>query len=952
MAFHNASLTVEDRKAVEKAYLDGHITIICCTSTLAVGVNLPCYLVVLKGTQGYGDAGLQEYSSLEIMQMLGRAGRPGLESEACALILCPKERAQKYEKMVAGEEVLESSLHLNLVEHLNAEIGLGTITDLNSAKSWLKSTFLNVRLQQNPQYYNAESDNRYTNPEEVLAAWCEKDLALLEESDLVRNNGTLRCTEYGEAMARYCVKLESMQAFMALSAHAKLSEVLDTLCQAHEFQEFRWKAGEKTIYKEINQSNEVRYPIKGSVEHLQQKVSILIQAKLGAVPLGKDNKNKNKLNGAQIRQLQIDTSCVLSHAKRLIRCMVDILIHKGDSVATRSALELRRSLAAGSWDDTVLQLKQISGLGDVSVRKLAAANIKNIDALFNTEPGRVEVILSKHPPYGHELLKKLAEFPMLHVSAQAIDKKRQDQKGVEVKLKCQVGFVNTVRPTSFNKKPFNVLFLCETSYGELVHFQRFWPTKLREPAIILLTAMVVQADSKIRCHVMCDDVAGTHRFAEVSVDCPASWFQRKRTILDPTSYRTTLLTEPSAQGENFDLEGVDDSDLLEAAERVKTAEEVVDINDVEAGPVQKDKVDRGTKRLASAGKNQESRWREPKQLPNGNWTCQHDCAVNSKQCKHPCCLNGVKRKPTASSAKRQKQSASSGATSTASRTEKEKMAGCKPGRNDGPLDRMLAKSKTFSADVTQSVKPAETIASSSSKPDRNVRAHDTAKGAAPQSSNNGFTSSFDLSGLSSDTIDFENCGWESINRIAAQHDDVPTTFASAIRNQEVPGFFDTFTTSFDQHNNPQVLPSQAIPQARPPQGDQAMFMSADSSPRVIDDKPWVADNPDSDFSFDEPGLESTMSTYQCSHSSDSAKDSAFISEASRTSNTSTISKGEDAPDQLQSDIIPDETPAEREHRLYIEDQKRRWAEIPCNEVVNYENFGSFIQIVDDTDAEN
>ena len=51
------------------------ISVICCTSTLAVGVNLPCHLVIVKNTVTYTDNGMKEYADLEMMQMLGRAGR-------------------------------------------------------------------------------------------------------------------------------------------------------------------------------------------------------------------------------------------------------------------------------------------------------------------------------------------------------------------------------------------------------------------------------------------------------------------------------------------------------------------------------------------------------------------------------------------------------------------------------------------------------------------------------------------------------------------------------------------------------------------------------------------------------------------------------------------------------------------------------------------------------------
>ena len=87
VAYHHAGISNEDRAAVEKAYLDGDVNVICCTSTLAVGVNLPCHLVIIKNTMVYGQTGASEYSDLEVMQMLGRAGRPQFDKSAVAVIL-------------------------------------------------------------------------------------------------------------------------------------------------------------------------------------------------------------------------------------------------------------------------------------------------------------------------------------------------------------------------------------------------------------------------------------------------------------------------------------------------------------------------------------------------------------------------------------------------------------------------------------------------------------------------------------------------------------------------------------------------------------------------------------------------------------------------------------------------------------------------------------------------
>jgi superfamily II DNA helicase RecQ len=109
VAYHHAGLSLEDRLAIEKGYLAGDINVICCTSTLAVGVNLPCHMVIIKNTITYQSTGVcKEYSDLEVMQMLGRAGRPQFDNNALAVIMTRLSQVPVYEKMISGQEVLES----------------------------------------------------------------------------------------------------------------------------------------------------------------------------------------------------------------------------------------------------------------------------------------------------------------------------------------------------------------------------------------------------------------------------------------------------------------------------------------------------------------------------------------------------------------------------------------------------------------------------------------------------------------------------------------------------------------------------------------------------------------------------------------------------------------------------------------------------------------------------
>ncbi|KAJ2728267.1 ATP-dependent DNA helicase MER3, partial [Coemansia sp. BCRC 34962] len=115
IAYHHAGLAASDRTRIEQLFVNGAIQILCSTSTLGIGVNMPAYMVIVKGTKGYVDNNYQEYTKSEVLQFIGRAGRPQFGPSGKAIILTEKTMVKSYQRLVSGSEILESSLGPELV---------------------------------------------------------------------------------------------------------------------------------------------------------------------------------------------------------------------------------------------------------------------------------------------------------------------------------------------------------------------------------------------------------------------------------------------------------------------------------------------------------------------------------------------------------------------------------------------------------------------------------------------------------------------------------------------------------------------------------------------------------------------------------------------------------------------------------------------------------------------
>lgn len=120
IGLHHAGLCAEDRDIVENGFLNGELRVLVATSTLAWGVNLPARLVIVKGTEYFDGKSSRyvDYALTDVLQMVGRAGRPGFDTQGRAVVMVQQSKKDFYKVRVP----LDALVRRNVVLRRFAEI--------------------------------------------------------------------------------------------------------------------------------------------------------------------------------------------------------------------------------------------------------------------------------------------------------------------------------------------------------------------------------------------------------------------------------------------------------------------------------------------------------------------------------------------------------------------------------------------------------------------------------------------------------------------------------------------------------------------------------------------------------------------------------------------------------------------------------------------------------------
>lgn len=421
IGLHHAGLVESDRQLAEELFANNKIQILVATSTLAWGVNLPAHLVVVKGTQFF-DAKIEGYKDMDltdVLQMLGRAGRPQFDSSGIARIFTQDAKKAFYKHFLHTGFPVESSLHLVLDNHLGAEVSAGTIGTKQDALDYLTWTFFFRRLHKNPTYYGLEISAEEHNTiaaqalaNEYMIEMVDHSLDELAESGCItlHSNGDVESTALGKIMSYYYL---SHKTIRHLIKHAKrdasFEDVLSWMCCATEFDELPVRHNEDLINAELSKN----LPLKADALDLPMwdphvKAFLLLQAYMSRIDL-------------PISDYVGDQNSVLDQSIRIVQASIDVLTELGFLSSCLMMITLLQCIKSARWPDD----GPLSILPGVEVaQEQQRINISNFPPRSLTELGSMprpalEILMNQLtiPPHLQpQFSKTAAMLPTLRVN--------------------------------------------------------------------------------------------------------------------------------------------------------------------------------------------------------------------------------------------------------------------------------------------------------------------------------------------------------------------------------------------------------------------------------------------------------------------------------------------------------------------------------------------------------
>jgi len=328
---HHAGMLRADRTLTEKMFLAGVVPVLCCTATLAWGVNLPARSVVIKGTSIFDSqaGGFKDLGILDVQQIFGRAGRPGFDTQGHATLITEHAKLNNYLRLLLHQMPIESKFLENMANALNAEIAMGNVSSEKDAADWLRYTYLFVRFFRTPQKFGITQQDFETDPslEKKRREFAAEAATKLCNARLIRidANRNYNPTDLGRVAARFYVDWETTECFSkGLVQEMSDDRILALFGKAHEFSQLKSRDDEQAELGQLMEDPQV-CPVRvlGGTDNVYGKVAILLQVYL----------SRRYIDGFS---LVSDCNFVLQNASRLFRALFEITMTRVTNMSEMS----------------------------------------------------------------------------------------------------------------------------------------------------------------------------------------------------------------------------------------------------------------------------------------------------------------------------------------------------------------------------------------------------------------------------------------------------------------------------------------------------------------------------------------------------------------------------------------------------------------------------------------
>uniref|UniRef100_A0A0K0FM75 U5 small nuclear ribonucleoprotein 200 kDa helicase n=1 Tax=Strongyloides venezuelensis TaxID=75913 RepID=A0A0K0FM75_STRVS len=383
IGMHHAGLNKNERTMVEKLFIEKKIQVLVTTATLAWGINCPAHLVIVKGTEYYdGKKGRYvDFPVTDIMQMVGRAGRPQFDQSAVAVIYCQDIKKNFYKNFLYSPFPVESSLLEYLPNHINAEICAGIIKNKQDAMDYLSGTYFYRRLFNNPSFYGVEEATK-EGLIEFLVQVIDNSLQKLFDSCCIKfadTQGTyLKSTPYGKIASNFYLQHTSIKHMLdEIGPNTTIEELIQIMSDMPEYSEVPVRHNEDVLNEEISRQLPLRLGKYSTFDSSHTKVFLMYQAHFSRFQLPVDYKT--------------DLRSCLDSCLRIIQAMYEYTFIKGYLRTSINVLILQQMIIQGRWhyDHYLLSLpyidsSTISSIGEnftipLLQRHLKLDNMEKID---------------------------------------------------------------------------------------------------------------------------------------------------------------------------------------------------------------------------------------------------------------------------------------------------------------------------------------------------------------------------------------------------------------------------------------------------------------------------------------------------------------------------------------------------------------------------------------------